>query len=224
MYEGGDYDLAGFAVGVVERERLLPRGDIGVGDVLLGVPSDGLHSNGFSLVRKVVGLLGLSYDSPCPWAEDGEGGEGEGGKKKTLGEALLKPTKVYVKSLGPALRSGLVKGLSHITGGGFIENIPRVLPSNSGIGCTVDVSRWKLPPVFEFLMRESGGERKLRIEPREMCRTFNCGVGMVVIVAKEDVGRVKELLREGGEKEVYEIGEVKSGEGVELLGLESWEV
>jgi len=203
MYHGDDYDLAGFAVGAVERENLLPRPDIGAGDILLGLPSSGLHSNGFSLVRKVVELAGLSYSSTCPWSKD-----------ESLGEALLTPTRIYVKSLLPAVNTGLVKGLSHITGGGFVDNIPRVLPE--GVGCFVDVSTWQLPPVFQFIMKHGN------VAPAEMCRTFNNGVAMVLIVSRTSCDDVIRVLHESGEPRVYRIGEVVSGRGVELRGLETW--
>ncbi|KAI5121141.1 hypothetical protein M0805_007139 [Coniferiporia weirii] len=203
MYHDGDYDLAGFAVGAVERSALLPRPDIAAGDVLLGLPSSGLHSNGFSLVRKVIELSGLSYSAPCPWSAG-----------RMLGEALLAPTRLYVKTLLPAIHTGRIKGLSHITGGGFTDNIPRVLPA--GLGCTVDVARWPLPPVFRFLMEQGN------VSPREMCRTFNNGVGMVLIVARGDVDEVVRVLTDSGEPSVYEIGEVVAREGVELRGLDTW--
>ncbi|VDB85290.1 unnamed protein product [Peniophora sp. CBMAI 1063] len=203
MYAPGDYDLAGFAVGAVERDQILPRPDIAPGDVLLGVPSSGLHSNGFSLVRKVIERAGLSYKSTCPWDE-----------KKKLGEALLEPTRIYTRSLIPAAKSGLLKGMSHITGGGFIENIPRVLPV--GTGCTVDASAYQLPPVFAYLMRAGG------ISPTEMARTFNCGVGMVLVVSKDRVGAVLESLKQAGESLVYTLGEITDKPGVEMLNLESW--
>ncbi|EJD03673.1 bifunctional purine ADE1 [Fomitiporia mediterranea MF3/22] len=212
MYHGGDYDLAGFAVGAVERSSLLPKSDISAGDVLLGLPSSGLHSNGFSLVRKIVTLSGLSYTSPCPW----DNSTLTTNAKRTLGEALLTPTRIYVKTLLPTLRTDRVKGLAHITGGGFTDNIPRVLPE--GLGCTVDVSRWTLPPVFSYLMRTGG------VEPKEMCRTFNCGIGMVLVVARKDVESVLRSLHESGETVVHEIGEVVSGKGVELKGLDTWTV
>lgn len=199
----GDYDLAGFAVGAVERDQILPRPDIMPGDVLLGVPSSGLHSNGFSLVRKVIERTGLSYSSNCPWDE-----------KKTLGEALLEPTRIYTRSLIPAAKAGLLKGMSHITGGGFIENIPRVLPA--GTGCTVDAAAYKLPPVFTYLMRNGG------IAPKEMARTFNCGVGMVLVVAKDNVDAALASLKDAGESTVYTLGEVTDRSGVEMLNLESW--
>ena len=195
--------MAGFAVGVVEREGLLPRPDIAPGDVLLGVPSSGLHSNGFSLVRKIIDRAGLTYTSPCPWSPN-----------TTVNAALLEPTRIYVRSLLPTIRSGLVKGLSHITGGGFLENIPRVFPS--GVGCYVDVSRWQLPPVFQYLLKQGN------VEPREMCRTFNSGVGMVLVVSRAHVEEVKKSLLSNGETAVYEIGEVTSGQGVELRGIDTW--
>ena len=195
--------MAGFAVGVVERKALLPRPDIAAGDVLLGIPSSGIHSNGFSLVRKIVDRAGLHYTSPCPWSPN-----------ITLGAALLEPTRIYVRSLLPTIRTGHVKGLSHITGGGFLENIPRVFPP--GLGCYVDVSTWQLPPVFQFLMKYGN------VQPNEMCRTFNNGVAMVLIVSRAYVEEVKQSLLANGEQTVYEIGEVTTGKGVELHGIDSW--
>ncbi|CAE6413642.1 unnamed protein product [Rhizoctonia solani] len=194
-----DYDLAGFAVGVVDRHLLLPKPNIMPGDVLLGLPSSGIHSNGFSLVRKIISRAGLSYSSPCPWDSS-----------KSLGASLLTPTKIYIKSLLSAVRASALKGLAHITGGGFVENIPRVLPK--GVAARIDVSTFPYPPVFQWLAKQGG------VEPLEMARTFNCGIGMVIVVAKEDVQQAKELI--GGE--VYQIGEVVSGEGVELVGLDAW--
>ncbi|KAH7334299.1 aminoimidazole ribonucleotide synthetase [Rhizoctonia solani] len=199
MYHEGDYDLAGFSVGVVDRHLLLPKPNIAPGDILLGLPSSGIHSNGFSLVRKVIARAGLDYSSPCPWDSS-----------KTLGASLLTPTKIYIKSLLPAIRASALKGLAHITGGGFVENIPRVLPK--GTAARVDVSTYPYPPVFRWLSKQGG------VEPLEMARTFNCGIGMVVVIAKEDVQRVKELI----DGEVYKIGEIVSGEGVELIGLDAW--
>ncbi|CAE6504276.1 unnamed protein product [Rhizoctonia solani] len=195
----GDYDLAGFAVGVVDRHLLLPKPNIAPGDILLGLPSSGIHSNGFSLVRKIIARAGLDYSSPCPWDSS-----------KTLGTSLLTPTKIYIKSLLPAIRASALKGLAHITGGGFVENIPRVLPK--GTAARIDVSAYPYPPVFRWLSKQGG------VEPLEMARTFNCGIGMVVVIAKEDVQRVKELV----DGDVYEIGEITSGEGVELVGLDAW--
>ncbi|CAE6421366.1 unnamed protein product [Rhizoctonia solani] len=202
MYHEGryrDYDLAGFAVGVVERHLLLPKPTIAPGDILLGLPSSGIHSNGFSLVRKIVARAGLSYSSPCPWDSS-----------KTLGASLLTPTKIYIKSLLPAVRASTLKGLAHITGGGFVENIPRVLPR--GTAARIDVATYPYPPVFQWLSKKGG------VEPLEMARTFNCGIGMVVVVAKEDVQQARELIA----GDAYQIGEVVSGEGVELIGLDAW--
>lgn len=200
----GDYDLAGFAVGAVERTLLLPQPTIVPGDVLIGLPSSGLHSNGFSLVRKIIEMSGLNYSSPCPWDE-----------QRTLGQALLEPTCIYVQALLPIVRRGLIKGMSHITGGGFIENIPRVLPR--GLGCVLDVKKWTLPRVFQFLMRAGN------VAPAEMARTFNNGIGMVLVVGPDNVGLVSELLNSKfGEGVLNDVGRVTETPGVELLGLESW--
>ncbi|KAH9898153.1 aminoimidazole ribonucleotide synthetase [Cubamyces lactineus] len=203
MYHGDDYDLAGFAVGAVERDLILPQPTIAPGDVLLGLPSSGLHSNGFSLVRKVVALSGLSYSDPCPWDAS-----------LTLGRALLEPTRIYIKSVLPAAQAGLLKGMSHITGGGFVENIPRVLPK--GMGCFIDASTWELPPVFRLLMQHGG------VEPLEMARTFNNGLGMVLVVAPDMASRAIEALQNAGEKNVYRIGEVTAQSGVEMRNLSAW--
>ncbi|KAF9244514.1 phosphoribosylglycinamide synthetase [Melanogaster broomeanus] len=203
MYLDGDYDLAGFAVGVVERGSVLPR-NIREGDVVLGIASSGLHSNGFSLVRKIVSLTGLTYLSPCPW-----------NPTQTLGQNLLEPTRIYIKQVLPAAKKGLVKGMSHITGGGFIENIPRVLPKD--LGCYIDVSTWQLPSVFQFLLREGG------VAPLEMARTFNMGIGLVVIVGKEECETALNALRaEDPDVPVYRIGEVQGTPGVEMRNLEHW--
>ena len=202
-YLAGDYDLAGFAVGAVEREQILPQPNNAAGDVLIGVSSSGLHSNGFSLVRKVVAISGLTYSSPCPWDAN-----------VTLGRALLEPTKIYIKTLLPAVKAGLLKGMSHITGGGFVENIPRVLPK--GLGCTIDASAWELPPVFKFLVKHG------RIEPLEMARTFNNGIGMVLIVDPSRVDDVLRSLAAAGETRAYRIGQVSDKVGVEMQNLEGW--
>ncbi|KAJ7631215.1 aminoimidazole ribonucleotide synthetase [Roridomyces roridus] len=203
MYQDDDYDLAGFAVGAVERHSILPKPNIMAGDVLLGVASSGLHSNGFSLVRKIVPLSGLSYASPCPWDA-----------QRTLGHALLEPTQIYIKQILPAAKAGLLKGMSHITGGGFIENIPRVLPP--GLGCYVDAAAWSLPPVFRFLMQHG------HVAPLEMARTFNCGVGMVCIVSHKDVEVAIDALQRSGQAKVYKIGEVVDTPGVQMRNLEGW--
>lgn len=171
MYAVGDYDLAGFAVGAVERERLLPRSDIRDGDLVLGFPSSGIHSNGYSLVRKVVERAGLRYTDRAPFDES-----------KQLGEVLLTPTRIYVRHLLSAVKNGHVKALAHITGGGITENIPRVLPP--GIGVFLDCNKWTIPPVFQWIANEGN------VGDDEMLKTFNCGLGMVAIVSPEDAQTV----------------------------------
>jgi len=201
MYQIGEYDLGGFAVGAVERDQILPRSDIKPGDVLLGLASSGLHSNGFSLVRKVVARSGLSYSSPCPW-----------NPQITLGRFLLEPTQIYVKQVLPVAQSGLIKGMAHITGGGFTENIPRMLPK--GLGCFIDAAAWQLPAVFPFLMKHGA------IDPLEMARTFNNGLGMILVVEETKVEEAMKALAAGGP--VYNIGEVTATSGVEMRNLEAW--
>ncbi|MEM9852429.1 MAG: phosphoribosylformylglycinamidine cyclo-ligase, partial [Pseudomonadota bacterium] len=196
MYHGGDFDLAGFAVGAMERGQDLPRG-VAEGDVLLGLASDGVHSNGYSLVRRIVETSGLTWDSPCPW--------GEG----LLGAALLTPTRLYVKGPVAATRAGAVKGLAHITGGGLTENLPRALPD--GLGAEVDLTRWALPGVFSWLAAQGG------LDHAEVLKTFNAGIGMVAIVAPEAVeGATVHLATEG--QTVFEIGRVVPGDGVTYTG------
>ncbi|CAN7251180.1 phosphoribosylformylglycinamidine cyclo-ligase [Neorhizobium tomejilense] len=181
MYSDGDYDLAGFAVGAAERGQLLPVGDIASGDVILGLTSSGVHSNGFSLVRKIVTLSGLAWDAPSPFREG-----------MTLGEALLTPTRIYVKPLLKAIReTGALKALAHITGGGFPENIPRVLPKN--LAAEIDLDSIPVPPVFSWLAKTGG------VEPKEMLRTFNCGIGMIIVVAPENAQAVADILTGEGE-------------------------
>src|SRR5450830_985983 len=189
LYQGDDYDLAGFAVGAAERGALLPRGDIADGDVIIGLASSGVHSNGYSLVRKVVGKTGLNWSAPAPFAAD-----------QTLGEAILTPTRIYVKSCLAAIRATkAVKGLAHITGGGFPDNIPRVLPKR--LGARIDLARVPVAPVFKWLASEGG------IVQPEMLRTFNCGIGMIVIASPKDAGAVTEAFTRAGERAVS-IGEV----------------
>lgn len=181
MYHGKDYDLAGFAVGAVERKKILPAKTVGPGDVILGLASSGPHSNGYSLIRKLVGMSGVSYDDPAPF-----------NKSKTLGNALLMPTRIYVKSLLKVLRKGnAVKALAHITGGGFLENIPRVLPKT----CVADINLDAVPyqPVFSWMQYVGG------MDAREMLRTFNCGVGMIAVVAAKDANAVAGMLKKSGE-------------------------
>ena len=206
MYEGKDYDLAGFAVGAVEREGILPRKDIAEGDIVLGLASNGLHSNGFSLVRKIVAQEELDLAAPAPFDAS-----------RSLGEALLEPTRIYVKPLLAAIRTGHVKAMAHITGGGLLENIPRVLPD--GIGVWLSAPSWPVPAVFKWLA-QSGG-----LHGRDMARTFNCGIGMVVIVAADKAEEISRLLTDAGET-VYRIGEVEknlSDNRVSLQGMDaSW--
>jgi len=184
MYRDGDYDLAGFAVGAAERNRLLPRGDIAEGDVILGLASSGVHSNGFSLVRRIVELSGLGWKSDAPFQPGA-----------TLGEALLTPTRIYVKPLLAAIRaSDGIKALAHITGGGFPDNIPRVLPE--GLAAEIDLASISVPPVFSWLAKTGG------VAPNEMLRTFNCGIGMIAVVKPEKVDEVVAALAAEGEKVV----------------------
>ncbi|MEJ0077268.1 MAG: phosphoribosylformylglycinamidine cyclo-ligase [Alphaproteobacteria bacterium] len=188
LYKGGDYDLAGFAVGAVERDQILPRG-VAAGDVVLGLASSGLHSNGFSLARKVVETSGLTFDTPCPFAPG-----------VTLGEAMLVPTRIYVRSCLAAIRDvGGVKGLAHITGGGFTENIPRVLPE--GLAVRVDLGGVPVLPVFKWLAKAGG------IAEPEMLRTFNCGIGMIAIVESAKADALANTLGREGEQMVR-LGEV----------------
>ena len=194
MYAAEDYDLAGFAVGAVEREKLLPRTDIVPGDVILGIPSSGVHSNGFSLVRKVIAESGARLDSPAPFAPN-----------MTLGEALLTPTRIYVRSVLAALKAADgIKALAHITGGGFVDNIPRVLPD--GTNALIALRAVPVLPVFQWLAKAG------RIEEFEMLRTFNCGIGLVVIAEAKRAEIVAGALNAAGEQ-VIRLGEVVAGEG-----------
>ena len=198
LYKDGDYDLAGFSVGAAERGTLLPTKDIGVGDAVIGMASSGVHSNGFSLVRKIVERTGLSYADKAPFSP-----------VMTLGGALLTPTRLYVKSCLRAIReTGAVKGLAHITGGGFTDNIPRVLPKNLGV--RIDLPALTVLPVFKWLAKEGD------IAELELLRTFNCGVGMIAIVKREAVQQVMDILREGGET-VSLLGDVIEAEGDERV-------
>ena len=193
LYQGDDYDLAGFAVGAVERGEVLPRADIAEGDVVIGLASSGVHSNGYSLVRKVVAKSGLAWSAPAPFAA-------EQSQPTSLGEAILTPTRIYVKSCLAAIRATkAVKGLAHITGGGFPDNIPRVLPK--GLGARIDLSKVPVLPVFKWLASEGG------IAQNEMLRTFNCGIGMVVITAPKDAAAVADAFTRAGERTVI-LGEV----------------
>ena len=186
MYDGGEYDLAGFSVGAVERDALIDGQSISDGDVILGLTSNGIHSNGFSLVRRVIERAGVSLSSPAPFDQ-----------RQTLGEALLAPTKIYVKTCLAAIAAGGVRGIAHITGGGLIENIPRILPK--GIAAEINRGNWPKMPIFDWVAREGA------VPIDEMERTFNMGIGMVMIVAPEATDKIKAILAEQDE-EVFEIG------------------
>ena len=189
MYAAGDYDLAGFAVGAAERGRLLPQG-VAPGDALLGLAASGVHSNGFSLVRRIVAATNAGWSTPAPWG---------GG---TLAEALMAPTRIYVKSLLALHRAGLLKAAAHITGGGLPGNLPRVLPDDTT--AVLDAAAWKLPPLFAWLARAGG------VAAEEMLRVFNCGLGMVVVTA--DPAAARALLEAEGET-VFDIGRIEPGAG-----------
>jgi len=204
MYEGKDYDLAGFAVGAVERDNILPRTDLAEGDIVLGLASSGVHSNGFSLVRKIIADEGLSFTDLAPYDPS-----------RTVAQALLEPTRIYVKSLLAAIKTGHVKALAHITGGGLLENIPRVLPD--GLGVWLSAKSWPVPAVFKWLAQKS------QISGQEMARTFNCGIGMVVIVPPEHAEEITALLTGAGET-VFRIGEVEknlSENRVSIQGMDA---
>jgi phosphoribosylformylglycinamidine cyclo-ligase len=201
LYAAGDYDLAGFAVGAAERGRLLPKGELKPGDVVFGLPSSGVHSNGFSLVRRIVERTGLKWDAPAPFAPG-----------QTLAQALLTPTRIYVKGLLAALKAtDGVLALAHITGGGFPDNIPRVLPDHAAV--RLDLDAIDPPPVFGWLAKEGG------VLEKEMLRTFNCGVGMIVVAQAAKAGEVETALRDAGEKPVR-VGEIiaRDGEAVVTTG------
>jgi phosphoribosylformylglycinamidine cyclo-ligase len=191
MYTAGDYDLAGFCVGAVERDRVLTGATITPGDLVLGLSSSGVHSNGFSLVRRIIADQGWALEESLP---------GEGAR--TLAEILLEPTRIYVRAVLPLAQQGRIKGLAHITGGGLLENIPRVLPDNCH--AVIDVENWQLPAIFS-LLQQAGA-----LAPEEMARTFNCGVGMAVVVAPERAAEVLASLEGAGES-VFAIGRIEEG-------------
>ncbi len=196
MYAGGDFDLAGFSVGAMERRATLPA-NVAEGDVLLGLASDGVHSNGYSLVRRIVEISGLGWGDSCPF------GDGD------LGAALLTPTRLYVKSTLAAIAAGGVHGLAHITGGGLTENLPRVLPD--GLGCHVDLDAWELAPVFRWLAQTGG------MQQSELLKTFNSGQGMVLVVAPDAADSLSAILQAEGEV-VTRLGHVTKGAGVTYSG------
>jgi phosphoribosylformylglycinamidine cyclo-ligase len=204
MYRDGDYDLAGFCVGAVERDKVLTGRGIEPGDVILGLASSGVHSNGFSLVRRIIADNDWDLQTAYPAAQGG-----------TLGKLLLEPTRIYVRPLLPLAQQGRIKGLAHITGGGLLENIPRVLPDHCH--AMVNADSWPLPRLFAFL--QAGGA----IEPGELARTFNCGIGMVAIVSATDVDKVTAELEAAGET-VHRIGHIEAGtSGCTVRGsAETW--
>ncbi|MGA7520082.1 MAG: phosphoribosylformylglycinamidine cyclo-ligase, partial [Pseudolabrys sp.] len=184
VYQGDDYDLAGFAVGAVERDAILPRSDIANGDIIVGLASSGIHSNGYSLARKVVEKTGLPWAAPAPFLPE-----------RSLGNAILTPTRIYVNACITAIReTKAVKGMAHITGGGFPDNIPRILPK--GLGARIDLTQITVPPVFQWLAREGN------IAQNEMLRTFNCGIGMTVVTAPGEVDAVTKTFERSGETAV----------------------
>jgi len=194
VYQGDDYDLAGFAVGVVERNGVLPRNDIVEGDIIIGLASTGVHSNGYSLVRKVVEKTGLPWTAAAPFTSE-----------QSLGEAILTPTRIYVKSCLAAIRgTKAVKGLAHITGGGFPDNIPRVLPDS--LGAHINLAAVQVQPVFQWLASEGG------IAEHEMLRTFNCGIGMIVVVSPKDADAVAQAFTRAGETAVT-LGKIIKASG-----------
>ena len=197
FYPEGHYDLAGFCVGAVERTQMLPRlDDIQSGDVLMALPSSGFHSNGYSLVRKLVSHAGLSYDNACPWDET-----------KKMGEALLVPTQIYVSALKEVLKSNICKALCHITGGGLTENLPRIMPDQ--LSCQIDLDSYKLPEAFIW------AQKTANISDAEMLKTFNCGIGMVIIIAQKDAEAFKSQV-----PSAFEVGTVqqRSNQPVEYKG------
>jgi phosphoribosylformylglycinamidine cyclo-ligase len=198
LYEGDDYDLAGFAVGVVEKSKLVNGADIKAGDVLIGISSSGIHSNGYSLVRKV-----LLEDAKLELHKVYEGFE------VPLGEELLTPTKIYVKAVLNAMKAGEIKGMAHVTGGGFYENLPRMLPS--GVGGEIDYGSWPIPYIFDFIQEKGGMSRK------EMFEVFNMGIGFVLAVSPDHLHSVIQAIEAEGEK-AYIIGRVVNGEGVQFGG------
>jgi len=195
MYADDDYDLAGFSVGAVERDRVLPAGNIAAGDVVLGLPSSGPHSNGYSLIRKIVEVSGLDYEAPSPFSSN-----------QTLGQALLTPTQIYVKQLLDVLKTSAdIKGLAHITGGGFTENLPRVVPA--GLGFDIDLGSFDVPKVFNWLAQTGGVARD------EMLKTFNCGIGMAVVVGASQADEIQQKLTGA-----VQLGEIVAESGVHYRG------
>jgi phosphoribosylformylglycinamidine cyclo-ligase len=201
LYKGGDYDLAGFTVGAAERDALLPKPDVGPGDVLLGLASSGVHSNGFSLVRRVLATTTLTLESPAPFAPG-----------QSVAQALLTPTRIYVKPVLALHRAGLVKAAAHITGGGLPGNLPRVLPK--GVVAALDARAWTVPPVFAWLAQAGN------VTPGEMLRVFNCGLGMVLVVAAAQAEEAMARLAADGET-VTRIGTLEPGAGAAAVRVDN---
>jgi phosphoribosylformylglycinamidine cyclo-ligase len=202
MYAADDYDLAGFCVGAVERENILTGEGVSEGDVVLGLASASIHSNGFSLLRKIVERSVLTYDDPAPFDQD-----------RTLGEVFLEPTRLYVKSCLAAIKGGGIRALAHITGGGLTENIPRVLPD--GLAVELDTATWTVLPEFKWLAKTGN------VAPEEMFRTFNCGLGMVVVVDPTVAETATKIFKDHGET-VFVIGQVtKQADGAEQVKIQN---
>lgn len=197
MYAEGDFDLAGFAVGAMERGADLPS-QVSEGDILIALPSSGFHSNGYSLVRKLVETAELNWDQPAPWD-----------RALTTGAALLAPTRIYIRPVLKAIRSGSVKALAHITGGGLSENIPRILPDFLGV--EINLESWALPAIFRWAQATGG------IASHEMLRTFNCGVGMIAVVGASEADALVELLQDAGE-DSWKIGRITGDQGIRITG------
>ncbi len=201
-YKPGDFDLAGFAVGAASRDKMLPRDDVAIGDVLLGLAASGIHANGFSLVNKLLRDKRLALSDPAPFDDS-----------KLLADVLLTPTRIYVECLKDAIASGKIKALAHITGGGLVDNVPRSLPD--GMMAEIDARAWQAPPVFRWIYEAAG------MTPESLLRTFNCGIGMVAIVAEADAAAVTKDLKAKGEA-VYKLGALVPGDGppcVEITGV-----
>lgn len=194
MYADGDFDLAGFAVGAMERGAALPT-TVQAGDTIFGLSSTGVHSNGYSLVRKIISNCGLDWDAGAPFADG------------SLGQALLSPTRIYVREVMPSVKAGTVQALAHITGGGLTENLPRVLPD--GMGAEIDLDAWRLPPVFDWLIAQSG------LEQAEALRTFNCGIGMAVVARDADAAEAS--LHAAG-AEPIRIGKISDTADIRFTG------
>ncbi len=197
MYSEGDYDLAGFCVGIVEKDQIIDSSKVEAGNVLIGIASSGPHSNGYSLIRKVIDVSQADLSEPCG--------------TQTLGEALLAPTRIYVKSIHTLLEQIDINAMSHITGGGLTENLPRVMPENTR--AQIDVNSWELPEVFKWLQKQGN------IENLEMYRTFNCGIGMVLVVNEEDADTAIEVLNHAGES-AFKLGEITSSNGAADVVIE----